>query len=324
MRRADAAARVLRGVVRLLPSARRDWGAAMEAELAAIQGPAERRRFVLGCVRAAAVLTFGRPAFCGPADGAPALAVRVAGLGLVAACMLGLALIDTDHVHGPLLLTVLVVLVCAFLAATARGTRLAGVALAGGALAGVAMGSAGFALKPYLRIGTPLAHHLPGKGGWLILVVFAAPVTAALVAGLRGGGREQGVMAALCAGTFAALTFAVLGFAAIGLFPGSVPDIVGSVMLPGTGEAARRAADAQEASDPYWGYLLFSALLSAILWAVARPPRRADLKLPALALLALPPLGLALVAGQGTIAFATALVIVAAGVTTRRGATAAS
>jgi hypothetical protein len=321
----DAAARLLAGVVRLLPASRREWGRAMEAELAAIARPAERRRYALSSLRGVVALTGRRPGFCGPAprDGATR-AVRAAGLGLVAACLLGILLIDTSNMHGPLPPTVLVLLACAFLAATARGTRFTGLALASGALAGIVMGGAGFALKPYLRIGTPLADHLPGRGGWLILVVFGAPMTAALVAGLRTRRRDQAVMAALCAGTFAALTFAALGFAAIGLFPGSVPDVVGSVMWPGTSVAARRAADAQEASDPYWGYLLFSALLSAILWAVARPPRKPDLKLAAPAVLALPPIALALVAGQGTIALATALVALATVMTTRRGVAASS
>jgi hypothetical protein len=48
MRLAD---RYLAGVLRLLPSARREWGRAMRAELAALDDPAERRRFALSCTR---------------------------------------------------------------------------------------------------------------------------------------------------------------------------------------------------------------------------------------------------------------------------------
>jgi hypothetical protein len=47
----DLAARSLDLVVRILPGARRTWGAAMQAELATIPGSRERLRFALGCTR---------------------------------------------------------------------------------------------------------------------------------------------------------------------------------------------------------------------------------------------------------------------------------
>ena len=50
-RERDLADRYLACVVRLLPAARREWGRAMRAELAAIDDAAERRRFALGCTR---------------------------------------------------------------------------------------------------------------------------------------------------------------------------------------------------------------------------------------------------------------------------------
>ena len=50
--RPDAAARMLARAVRLLPPGRRDWGAAMQAELDALTEPDERRRFAIGCVAA--------------------------------------------------------------------------------------------------------------------------------------------------------------------------------------------------------------------------------------------------------------------------------
>jgi hypothetical protein len=49
----DASARLLAAAVRGLPEARRDWGAAMTAELAQLDDRASRRRFAIGCVRAA-------------------------------------------------------------------------------------------------------------------------------------------------------------------------------------------------------------------------------------------------------------------------------
>jgi hypothetical protein len=50
----DGPARVLAAAVRLLPAGRRDWGRALQAELAAVTDPAERRSFARGGVRALA------------------------------------------------------------------------------------------------------------------------------------------------------------------------------------------------------------------------------------------------------------------------------
>lgn len=49
----DAPARLLAAAVRTLPDARRDWGAAMTAELAQVPVGAERWRFAVGSARAA-------------------------------------------------------------------------------------------------------------------------------------------------------------------------------------------------------------------------------------------------------------------------------
>lgn len=50
----DRPARLLATAVRVMPAGRRDWGRAMQAELAAVEEPADRRSFAWGCVRAAA------------------------------------------------------------------------------------------------------------------------------------------------------------------------------------------------------------------------------------------------------------------------------
>ncbi|KUL42066.1 hypothetical protein [Actinoplanes awajinensis] len=50
----DRPARLLAAAVRVMPAGRRDWGRAMQAELSAIDEPAERRSFARGCLRAAA------------------------------------------------------------------------------------------------------------------------------------------------------------------------------------------------------------------------------------------------------------------------------
>jgi len=51
----DRPARLLGAAVRVMPAGRRDWGRAMQAELAAIEDRSDRRRFAWGCLRAAAV-----------------------------------------------------------------------------------------------------------------------------------------------------------------------------------------------------------------------------------------------------------------------------
>src|SRR3954464_4515694 len=73
----SAPERYLRAVVRLLPASRRQWGLAMQAELAAIDGTSERWRFVLGCTRVAV------PPPAGPGV-VPALAIAAGAAGVVA------------------------------------------------------------------------------------------------------------------------------------------------------------------------------------------------------------------------------------------------
>jgi len=51
----DWPARLLAGAVRVLPAGRREWGSAMQAELAAVPGRADRWSFAWGCMSAAAV-----------------------------------------------------------------------------------------------------------------------------------------------------------------------------------------------------------------------------------------------------------------------------
>ncbi|GIE92455.1 hypothetical protein [Actinoplanes regularis] len=50
----DGPARLLAAAVRVMPAVRRDWGRAMQAELASIAERPERRSFARGCLRAAA------------------------------------------------------------------------------------------------------------------------------------------------------------------------------------------------------------------------------------------------------------------------------
>ncbi|HET6173861.1 MAG TPA: hypothetical protein VFD90_14705 [Gaiellales bacterium] len=378
----DGAERYLAAVVRVLPAARREWGRAMHADLAAIDRPSERWRFALSCTRvavlprartreatrplaligavalvlAAEIATAKaigeviplvivllllawlgrRPGFLGPVrPDRVARAVRAGGYAVVGSCVLALVAADgfaesvsfvqSDSPRWGTLFALVVTLVTGvLLALTSRGARLGSTGLAAGVLAGIAAGVASFLVLPFERIGEPLAAGLPGGGNWLALVVFGAPAAAALVTLVRTRQAEQAVMAALCAGALAALLVAVLGLSAVVLFPGDVPNIVGPVMPPGTPLAQQHAANATEASDPYFGLLAFSGMLLALLWVMAKPPLRAATTVGLLCLLGIPPLALAGTAhdfpASPAIATATLAVVVGAVFTTRSAA----
>jgi energy-converting hydrogenase Eha subunit A len=351
----------------------------MQAELATLQHPGERRRFAIGCTRAALLPTAGmrtaarscatigaailvlacelgaartmgqpiplvavlallvwlgrRPGYFGPVrPDRLARGLRAGGCAATGLCVLALVatdgplasvrLVQSDSPRWGALFALVVTLFTGLcLAATTRQALCDGASLAAGALAGLAAGAAAFVVLPFERIGEPLAAGLPARGAYLTAVVFGAPAVAALMTGLRTRMGDQAVMAALCAGAVAALLAAVAGLSAIVLFPGHVPDIVGPVMPPGTPVAAQHAANATEASDPYFGLLVFGGMLLALLWLLARPPIRAATTVALLCLFSLPPIALAGTArdfpGSRAIATATIAVVIGAVFTAR-------
>jgi hypothetical protein len=271
-----------------------------------------------------------RPGYFGPVR--PDRATRIARAGgycLAGACLVALlvaegvpGLFRPDSLRwGTMFALVLTLVVAAFLAMTAHGTRIGGTALMSGIGAGLVAGAAGFIVLPFERIGTPLADGLPGHGTWLAALPFAAPAAAALVTGLRTRGSDQAVMAALCAAAFGALVIALGGLSAIIFLPDKVPDIVGPVMVPGATAAQRQLENTIEASDPYFGLLVFGALLAAVLWAMARPPARAGATIALVLLPGFPPIVLAGTArdfpGATGIATAVVAVVIGAMVTVR-------
>lgn len=366
-------------VVRLLPRERREWGRAMQAELATLERPGERRRFALGCTRAALLPTAGigtaarscaaigaailvlagevgasraigqpiplvavlallvwlgrRPGYFGPVrPDRLARGVRAGGCAIAGLCVIALVaadgpvqsvqLVQSDSPRWGAPFALVVTLFAGLcLAATTRQARTGGASLVAGALGGLAAGAAAFVVLPFERIGEPLAAGLPSRGAFLTAVVFGAPAAAALVVGLHSRMAEQAVMAALCAGAVAALLAAVAGLSAIVLLPGHVPNIVGPVMPPGTPLATQHAANASEASDPYFGLLVFGAMLLALLWLMARPPVRPATAVALLCLFSLPPIVLAGTAhdfpGSRAITTATIAVVIGAVLTTR-------
>lgn len=269
-----------------------------------------------------------RPDALGPV--APQRAPRVArtsGFALVGSFLLvevvqdgTSGLIRPSH-HGAFVTLLLTFLAAVVLAITARGSRVGSVALILGAAAGLASGVAGFLVLPFAQNAPPLGAGLPGEATWLTLIVFGAPVAAALLTGRRTGRADQAVTAALVAATLAALLVALLGLAAIALFPGRIPHLAGELMMPGTSAAAREAENAIAASDQYAGLLAFGALLAALLWVMARPPTRAWLVVGLLVLLGVPTIALGSSArdfpGAAALTSATLVVVICAVATTK-------
>jgi hypothetical protein len=259
-------------------------------------------------------------------------AARACGYALVGACLLAAVvaagvsdLLRPDSLRwGTPFALLLTLVAAACLAMTAHSSRLGRAGLVSGIAAGLVAGAAGFVVLPFERIGTPLADRLPGHGTWLALTVFVAPAAAALLTGRRTRRAEQAVMAALCAGASAALLVALAGLSAIVLLPDRVPNIVGPVMPPGATAAQRQLENSIEASDPYFGLLLFGALLGAVLWVMARPPRRAGTTVALVLLGGVPAFVLAASAtgfpGATAITTAATMVLIGAVVTARPAA----
>jgi hypothetical protein len=184
--RPDAPARLLALAVATLPEARRDWGAAMTAELSSITDHAARRRFAAGSARAA---LFPPAGTWRPATGWAGGAVGVLGvLACTAAAVSMLAAYpnETLDATAPLLGVVLVVVLEACLALT----LVAPPALASSALArsvGMWLGvGAGAGLLLVSRTGGlevgAMALILPVQ---LLILVIVPSVVAAATRSLR-------------------------------------------------------------------------------------------------------------------------------------------
>lgn len=187
----DVAGRGLAAAVRLLPPHRREWGLAMQAELAAIAGARDRRRYTLGCTRA--VLT--QPA-----------ALRTAGANLLVlafgAVAVGLAL---SYRSVGVRVETLVLLVVLGLAAwrgrrpgrlgpvadypTARRARTGGCVLVGGCV------------MLFLASG----KHDDPSGWWLAALAMALYFATVLAATARSASADPVVLRAAAAAALAGL-----------------------------------------------------------------------------------------------------------------------
>jgi hypothetical protein len=171
----DFAGRALAVAVRALPADRRDWGLAMQAELATVEDAAARRSFAFGCTRTlltrpATLLRLARAAFA-PAVGAvsvalalaiPSAGVRAEALALIAVLAGALWLGRRPGLLGPVAAD-----------RTSQRVRAASCAVVGVLLMTVLLPSSG-------------GGHDDPSGAWVVGLVVLLYLAAALFATARG------------------------------------------------------------------------------------------------------------------------------------------
>jgi hypothetical protein len=292
--------RALALVVRLLPGHRRDWGEAMRAEFAAIEGGAARRRHALGCVRA---VLFDRGAL-------RTLVVHAVALGFAAAVLV--LAFDLRSI-GVQVETFVLLAVLGGVAWTgrrrgvadepvARRFRGAGYAVVGAGLLLLLTGPGGngdpggwwvaglaFVLclsavvvvtargvsADTLRVVAAVA--VAGVAAWWVPMLvldsvrahpqwaLAIVVACSLVAARLAPDAEVAALATAFASCLLIFVVAVGTYAA---FPGLAPDIAAA-------QAVNPALENQiESTDPYIGELLLGALLGLALIGAARIRKR--------------------------------------------------
>ncbi|MET7398822.1 hypothetical protein ABZS66_35570 [Dactylosporangium sp. NPDC005572] len=303
----DAPAWALAAATRLLPAGRRDWGTAMSAELAGIDLRPDRRRFAAGCV-AAIVTRPGVLLRAGYLLAPIALVAYVvrwsATIGEpprrwgVVALVAVLALVVELGVIGPLgpvgggraarlvrtigyvLVGVLAVEAVLFVAGR-TGPDLGGVPVFGVMFAGYL--AAGQALTAQRSTATPRALLTGAAAGtaaaaaWAAVVLVAPPIPAGpllaivlIAAGMTIAGRLGGQVAALGAGTTAALLILNLVTAASVLAPDwLIPHLAPPALAPATQIAESRI----ELPDPYLWLLLLGWFVALAQWAASSPRR---------------------------------------------------
>jgi hypothetical protein len=216
---ADAAERLLGWSVRMLPARRREWGRAMQAELAAIEPGPARWGFALGCARAA----LGHPAtIAGVAQRLPAAAV-----------VIGAALFAGGIRPASLRREVIaMVAILALVSWLARRGAIFGPA-ARGRTARV-VGAAGFAViatETLIFIGWARGRGPDGGSATTLVVVWTAMLTVYSIALARLTARRSAVSRrTLVAGAGTGVTAAAAWLAAAALDP-AVPTSSGPAVV---------------------------------------------------------------------------------------------
>lgn len=233
---------VLRGVVALLPASRREWGQAMRAELTGIDGRAERRSFVAGCLRTALRtspgLSLGAIAVLVPLAAVVVAPARPLVVGYVVFTVAGIAL--------------------AALSPQRRGDCRTGVAT-GVAAVGVAGWTAAVLIFPPIPATALIAA---------VMVVVVAVMTATVVG---TAARQRSVLVALSTATMGTVVSVVLlaGYAPIRFI-----SLVGVDPGPLT-PTSRIAQSRVEVADPYM-VLLFIGVATTLALVAVSWPRRYD------------------------------------------------
>jgi len=313
MSRRDGADRLLAGVVRLLPSGRREWGVAMRAELAGIGPRRARWRFAAGCLRVVATrphvlnrvgypllataalasvlwwtdrigyapLRWGvvglilllvavswlgrRRGPVGPVAPDPvSRAVRAGGYLLVGTLAWAVVASLDGSGHDPgeqasVGLPVFAVVLTGYLLAYLTVTSRRGAATAPALTAGAVAGTTGAALWTVAALAAP---PVPANIGLALVLVTFAMTGAALA---RREHVRQALLAALCAGTSAALLIVlVVGVLSTFGAPRLIPDLAPAALSAADDLAQSRV----ELQDPYVA-LLFLGWLIALVQTVA-------------------------------------------------------
>ncbi|MCI0587466.1 MAG: hypothetical protein L0323_11560 [Planctomycetes bacterium] len=168
----DGPARLLAAAVATLPGERRDWGAAMAAELGRVQGSSERWRFAAGCARAAI--------FPPRASRVPVLVVAALSAGALAAAEIGLGHTLPGMRFFGVLFVALVGAMATLAAARSRGVLATapGPTLAGAGVLGVA---ACIAATANFLVENPAAgEHLAPSAAAVLAAVLAGCLWLAL------------------------------------------------------------------------------------------------------------------------------------------------
>jgi hypothetical protein len=304
---------LLAAAVRVMPAARRDWGRAMQAELAAIGEPADRWSFAWGCLRAAAVRfhllrgvlhllvvlgTLGALLAWISTTDYPPLAWILSGIVsvLAAVCwqarragMLGPAG-DSGAAWllrgGGYVLAAAVTTVALAHGHPAGDGVLAFATIAGSFLIGLTAASArrSAATRRVLLTGTGSA--MAATGVWLIAVLAVPPIpatvgraltataAAAVVATLANAGSSGSTPGGLLAGLLATAATMAFIFGTVVLFAHLGPDSLIPDITPGALPGQHISESRIEIVDPYVLILILSAVAATALGLAAVVTRR--------------------------------------------------
>ena len=308
----DLPARALALAVRALPAERREWGLAMQAELAAIEDAAERRGYALGSAWA----VLARPGTLLRLGAAPAvglvslvLALKIGDPGVRAeslvliAVLAGMLRLGRDRVapdrtsrrvRGAACATVGVLLIALLWPSRGgghsdpSGAWIAGLAVVlylGAALAVTATRGPGpRALRTAVSV--TAAAIVPWWAALLLsssvrshpgadLALAASTAVVACAIALRQRPARAAIVAGLGAGAATCLLVTLLALGTYAARPDLVPHFCGTSNACGLTPAARAETERIEASDPYVADLLLGALLAGLTLAGVPGRRRA-------------------------------------------------